>query len=318
MAALNPKVSIIGCGYVGTKYAYALAIKGLARQIVMVDVNRERLESDVMDIAHGAPFFPPVEVRAGSYSDIDGSDLVVIAAGKNLLPGQTRLDIARANTEIFKKIIPEIVRHAPDAVLLVVTNPIDVLSYVTYRVSGKEAGSVIGSGTVLDSARLRYLLGQHCTIDPRHIHAYVIGEHGDSEFPAWSCASVGGVLFSEYCVGCKDAATCQRSARLEAIFNDVRTAAYKIIKGKGETSFGVGLSLVKITQAILRDENAVLPVSSLMNGYGGVNDVYMGLPAVINKGGVRETLKLGLNAGEQQQFRSSADTVKRIIAELGF
>ena len=317
MDVLKPKVSIIGCGNVGMRFAYALMIKGIARQIVIVDLDRNRLEGEVMDLSHGAAYVSPVEIMAGDYSDIDNSDLVVITAGKKQKPGQTRTDLAKDNVELFRKMIPEIMKYAPSAILLVVTNPVDVLAFAAYKISGKPDREVISSGTVLDSARFRFLLSKHCRVDPHNIHAYILGEHGDSEFAVWSRAMIGGVLFNEYCNVCSNAKLCSRQTAFRDIFNEVKDSAYKIIEKKGETSYGIGLALVRITQAIINDENAILPVSSLVKGYLGITDVYLSLPAVLNKNGVRQILALELDNAEQDAFKNSAAAVKRVIKEAG-
>ncbi|MCM8797763.1 MAG: L-lactate dehydrogenase, partial [Candidatus Omnitrophica bacterium] len=269
---LKPKVSIIGCGNVGIRYAYALMIKGIARSIVLVDVDRRRLEGEVMDLSHGAAYIHPVEVVAGGYPDITDSDVVVITAGRKQLPGQSRIELAKDNVEIYKKIIPEIIKYSFGSLILVVTNPVDVLSYAAYKFSQKPAQEVIGSGAVLDTARFRFLLAKHCKVDSRNIHAYILGEHGDTEFPVWSKAIIGGVLFKDYCYICKNVPFCRQKEEFDKIFIEVRDSAYKIIERKNETSYGIGLALVRITEAILNNENAVLPVSSLVKEYLGVND----------------------------------------------
>jgi len=317
MAGLKPKVSIIGCGNVGMRYAYALILKGVVRQIVLVDVDRERLEGEVMDLSHGAPYISPVEIIAGDYPDIKNSDLVVVTAGKKHRPNQTRLDLAKDNVELYRKIIPEVVKYAPLSILLIVSNPVDVLSYAAYKLSAKPANKVIGSGTVLDTARFRFLLGRQCEVDSRNIHAYILGEHGDSEFPVWSRAMIGGVLFKDYCPICKKSSTRQCDKELDNIFIEVRDSAYKIIERKQETSYGIGLALVRITEAIINDEKSILPVSSLVEDYLGINDVYLSLPAVIDREGVREVLKIELEPQEEQAFKKSADAVKRVIKESG-
>ena len=317
MADLKPKISIIGCGNVGMRYAYALIMKGGVRQLVLVDLDQKRLKGEVMDLSHGAPYISPVEIIAGDYSHIKNSDLVVITAGKKQKPDQTRLDLAKDNVELYRKIIPEIVKYASSAILLIVSNPVDVLSYAAYKFSSKPKEKVIGSGTVLDTARFRFLLSKHCNVDPRNIHAYILGEHGDSEFPVWSRAMIGGVLFKDYCYICKKSATCQHDKELNKVFTEVKDSAYEIIERKQETSYGIGLALVRITQAIINDENAILPVSSLVENYLGIDDVYLSLPSVINKEGVREVLKIELNPQEKQAFKNSADAVKRVIRETG-
>jgi L-lactate dehydrogenase len=290
MNGLRPKVSIIGCGNVGMRFAYALMIKAIARQIVIVDLDRKRLEGEVMDLSHGAPYIPPVEVIAGEYADIKDSDLVVITAGKKQSPGQSRIDLVRDNVALYRAMIPEIVKHAPNAILLVVTNPVDILAYAAYKISGKPAGQVMSSGTVLDTARFRFLLSKHCGVDPHSIHAYILGEHGDTEFAVWSKAMIGGVLFKDYCAVCASGPSCKRQIEFGQIYNEVRNSAYQIIERKGETSYGIGLALVRIAQAVLNDENTILPVSNLIDGYLGVRDVYLSLPAIVNKTGVRQAL----------------------------
>jgi L-lactate dehydrogenase len=317
MDSLKPKVSIIGCGNVGMRYAYALIMKGLARSIVITDMDKKRLEGEIMDLSHGAPYISPVEISAGDYPDIKDSDLVVITAGKKQKPGQTRLELAKDNVGIYRQIIPQIIKYAPSAILLVASNPVDILSYAAYKFSSKPAHEVIGSGTVLDTARFRFLLAQHCKIDPHNIHAYILGEHGDSEFAVWSNAMIGGVLFKNYCLVCGNGQMCRPEKELEEIFVEVRDSGYKIIEKKGETSYGIGLSLVRITQAILHDENAILPVSNLINGYLGLQDVCLSLPAVVNRNGVRETLKLELSSQEQEQLKHAAEAVKSVIRQVG-
>ena len=314
---LKPKVSIVGCGNVGMRYAYALIMKGLARSIVITDIDKERLEGEVVDLSHGAPYVSPVEITAGDYPDIKGSDLVVITAGKKQKPGQTRLALAKDNVEIYRQVVSQIVKYAPSAILLVATNPVDILSYAAYKFSSKPANEVIGSGTVLDTARCRFLLAQHCKIDPHNVHAYILGEHGNSESAIWSNATVGGVLFKSYCSMCGNSHVCRQEEELEKIFSEVRDSAYKIIEKKGETSYGIGLSLVRITQAILHDENAVLPVSSLITDYLDMRDVYLSLPAVVNKNGVRELLKLEFAKKEEKALKKSADAIKEVIKEVG-
>lgn len=317
MEKKGAQVSIIGCGSVGVRYAYALAIKRAARRIVMVDLDRKRLDAEVLDLSHGAPFIAPVEFVAGGYPEIAGSDLVVITAGKKQKPGQSRIDLARDNVDLFRSIVPSVMEHAPDAVLLVVSNPVDILAYVAFRFSGKPAGEVIGSGTVLDSARFRYLLARHCGVDPRNVHAYILGEHGDSEFAVWSRVMIGGVLFNEYCPACNRRTCCRHDGILNKIFTEVRNSAYRIIEAKGETSYGIGLSLVRITQAVINDEKAVLPVSVFLDDYMGFSDLYMSIPSIVGGRGVSQTLRLGLDEKEAAQLRESAAVLRGVITECG-
>jgi L-lactate dehydrogenase len=317
MENLRPKVSIIGCGNVGMRYAYALMIKGIARQITIVDLDKKRLEGEVMDLSHGEPYISPVKVSAGDYPDLVGSDLVVITAGKKQQPGQSRMDLVRDNVGLFRKIIPEIIKYAPEAILLVVTNPVDVLAYAAYKISGKPASQVMSSGTVLDTARFRFMLSEHCGVDPHNIHAYILGEHGDSEFAVWSKAMIGGVLFKEYCSICSNSKLCHRQDYFKSIFDEVKNSAYQIIDKKGETSYGIGLALARITQAILNDENAILPVSSLVEDYLGVRDVFLSLPAIVNRSGIKGVLRLDLDQSEQEAFKNSAAAVRKVIRESG-
>ena len=312
----KPRISIIGAGNVGMRYAYAAMIRGLAREMVIVDINRERLEGDVMDLSHGAPYVNPVRITAGDYPAIADSDIVVITAGRNQRPGQSRMDLVKDNVELYRAIIPQAMKYAPGAIFLTVTNPVDVLAYAAYRFSGKDPAKVMSSGTVLDTARLRYLLSAHCGVDASNVHAYILGEHGDSEFPVWSKAMVGGVIFSEYCAFCGNA-RCRPEEELRGIFEEVRSSAYQIIARKQETSYGIGLALARITQAIVNDECHILPVSTLVRGYLGVNDVFLSLPSIISRNGVEKVLELDLNSAEQDAFRKSAAAVGAVIREAG-
>jgi L-lactate dehydrogenase len=313
MTKENPKISIIGFGNVGVRFAYAAIIRGITRTIIAVDIDKERMEGEVIDLSHTAPFTEKVDIIAGDYNDITESDLVVITAGKNQEPGQTRLDIAKGNVELFKKIIPKIYKYAPSAIYLIVSNPVDILSYATYKISGKDWHEIIGSGTTLDTARLRFTLADHCDLDPKNIHGYILGEHGDTEVPIWSRVLIGGLLFNDYCQQCSRINECNREEILDDLFQKVRDSAYKIIDKKGETSYGIGLSLTRISQAILNNENHILPVSCYIEDYLGINDVYFSLPAILNRGGVREILKLELSDQEKEDLKHSAQTLKEVI-----
>jgi L-lactate dehydrogenase len=318
MNNLNPKVSVIGCGNVGLRYAYGMLIKGTARALVLVDIDKERIKGEVSDISHGIPYGFPVKITAGDYPDIKNSDLVVITAGKKQKEGQSRMELAGENVKLFKKIIPDIVKFAPDAKILVVTNPVDVMSFAAYKFSGKPAREVIGSGTVLDSARFKFLLAEHCSIDARNIHAYVLGEHGDSEFPMWSRAMVGGVFFNEYCQHiCTKRYKCRKEEEHDKIFQQVRGSAYEIIRRKGETSYGIGLAMVRITQAILNNQMAVLPVSSYIKGLFGLKECYISLPAVVGKEGVREIIYSQPDKKEEEQLNNSVAAIRETLKHTG-
>jgi L-lactate dehydrogenase len=271
-----------------------------------------------MDLNHGLSFTHPAMISAQDYEGCADSDIVVITAGANQKPGQTRIDLAQANTEIFKDIIANVMKYAKDAIILVVTNPVDVLTYVTLKISGLPVNRVIGSGTLLDTSRFRYLIGEHCGVDTRNVHAYIIGEHGDTELPVWSNASIGGMTIDKYCPTCKDFQGCDKEKKLGELFDEVKNAAYKIIEAKGSTYYAVALALVRITEVILRDENSVLPVSTLMKGYYGVSDVCLSLPCVVNRSGVDRSLNIELSDKEQAQFRNSADAMKAVIKGLKF
>ena len=311
---MKPKVAIVGAGNVGTTFAFSLMISGLAREIVIIDRDAKKAEGECMDLSHGLSFGHPARIFSGGYEACEGADVVVITAGARQKPGQTRLDLVQQNTDIFKDIIPQITRNAKDAVILVVTNPVDILTYVTLKVSGLPANQVFGSGTTLDSSRFRFLISEHCGVDPRNVHAYIIGEHGDTELPVWSHANIAGMVLKDYCAICGRG--CEVKDELGKLFEEVKTAAYRIIEYKGATYYAIALALVRIVGAILRDENSVLPVSSLINNYYGVNDVCLSIPSIVNKKGIVRPLALELSPQEQEQFKYSAQKLKEIIKEL--
>lgn len=314
----KPKVSIIGSGNVGSAFAFALMIRGIAREIVIVDKDKKKAAGECMDLKHGLSFTYPVTISSQGYEGCADSDIVVITAGARQKPGQTRIDLVQTNVDIFKDIISNIIKYTKDAIILVVTNPVDILTYLTLQISGLPANRVIGSGTALDTSRFRYLISEHCKVDPRNVHAYVIGEHGDTELPVWSNASIGGMKIEKYCPMCKNFGNCGHEKELEKLFDEVKNAAYEIIEAKGATSYAIALALVRITEVILRDENSVLPVSILMKDYYGINDVCLSLPAIVNRGGVERVLRLELSAKEQAQFKHSARTLKGIIKGIKF
>jgi len=313
----KPKVSIIGCGNVGIRYAYSLMLNGCARQITLVDYFKDKAEGEALDLSHGAPFTPPVNVTAGEYKDIKDSDLVVVTAGKKQKQGQTRIDLLKDNVNLFRSIIPEIIKYAPNAILLIASNPVDILTYAAYKISGKPADKVIGSGTLLDSARFRYEIAKHCNIDARSVHAYILGEHGDTEFPVWSKATVGGVNIENHCMLCDNKKDCNHTEKLTSIFDNVKNSAYTIIEKKGETSYGIGLALTRITESILLNENSVLPVSVFVKDFYGVNDVYLSLPSVINSDGIRQVQQIEFNSKEKESFINSATILKNLLKEIG-
>ncbi|MCD6555418.1 MAG: L-lactate dehydrogenase, partial [Anaerolineae bacterium] len=307
------KVAVVGAGMVGSTFAYALLLGGLVGEIVLIDIDHKRAEGQAMDLQHAVPLSNPARIWAGDYPDCAAADVVVVAAGTAQRPGETRLDLVKRNAAIFKDIIPRITEHNTTGVLLIATNPVDVLSYVAWKVSGLPAQQVIGSGTVLDTARFRYLLSEHLSVDPRSVHAYIIGEHGDSEVPVWSLANVAGMRLSDFCnrEGCELGAEAR-----ERIVHQTRDAAYEIIQRKGATYYAVATGLLRIVESILRDQHTVLAVSSLVPGHYDIEDVYLSLPAVINRKGVERVLNLPLNEQETEALRQSAAVLHRVLDEL--
>lgn len=305
------KVLIIGAGFVGTSFAYSLMQKGIVEEIVLYDIDEKRALGEALDLAHGISFTKPVEIKAGNLEDAKNSDIVVITAGAKQRPGESRIQLLDRNINIFKDLIPQIVKKGFNGIFLVVTNPVDILTYFTYKFSNFPRNKVIGSGTVLDSSRFAYLLSRHCNIDPRSINAYIIGEHGDTAVAAWSLTHIGGVPISEFCPIC--GRNCFEEEVKEKILKEVRESAYKIIEYKGATYYAIGLALVHIVEAILRDEKKVLPVSSVHPNIYGLEDVPLSLPSVVGKGGVEKVLNLKLTEKEQKELFQSAKSIKDVI-----
>lgn len=307
------RVAIIGVGNVGATFAYALLLSGLAAEIVLIDANRARAEGEAMDLNHALPFTHPTRVWAGDYSDCAGAVVTVLTAGAPQNPGETRLDLIKKNAAIWSQIVPQAVKPNPNGILLIATNPVDVLTYAAWKLSGLPPERVIGSGTILDTARFRYLLSQHFAVDARSVHAYIIGEHGDSEVPVWSSANIAGMRLEQF--GQSQQIPCDPRA-MEEIFLQTRDAAYRIIERKGATYYAVAAGLMRITQAILRNQRTVLSVSSLIRGYHGLNDVCFSLPTVIDRGGVEQVIRLELDSGEIEKLRQSAQILRKTIASL--
>lgn len=307
------RVVLVGTGAVGCSYAYSLINQGVAEELVLIDVNEAKAEGEAMDLNHGMPFAPsPIKVWSGSYQDCENADLVVITAGLAQKPGETRLDLVEKNTKIFKQIVKNIMESGFNGIFLVATNPVDILTYVTWKESGLPKERVIGSGTVLDSARLRFALGNYFNVDTRNVHATIIGEHGDTELPVWSHAMIGIEPLDAVLERKGDV----KKECLEEIFVNVRDAAYQIIQRKGATYYAIGMSLVRITKAILNNENSILTVSAYLDGEYGQKDVYIGVPAVINRSGVRELVEIELNEKEKEQFQHSVLLLKETMKPL--
>ena len=306
------KVAIIGAGGVGATTGYALMVQGIASEIVLIDINKEKAEGEAMDLMHGASFVPPVEVYAGDYSDCEDADVVIITAGAKQEPDETRLELVKKNTEVFKQIVPSITEYTEDAILLVVTNPVDILTYVTLQLSGLPKNQVIGSGTVLDSSRFRSLISNHCQVAASNVHGYIIGEHGDSEVPVWSLTNIAGTPLDNYCPICDY--NCE--GELKGIGEEVKNSAYEIIEKKGATFYAVSLAVARIVRSILRDENSILTISSYMNGQYGVEDICLSLPTIVDSQGVEQVLSLPLNEEEETAFIESAKKLKDIADDL--
>jgi L-lactate dehydrogenase len=307
------RVAIVGVGNVGATFAYALLLTGLASEIVLIDKNHAKAEGEAMDLNHAIPFSHPTRVWAGDFADCAGSAVIVLAAGALQRPGEKRLDLAARNAAIWQDIVPKVVQHNPNAVLLVATNPVDVLTYATLKLSGLPPQRVIGSGTILDTARFRYLLSEQFHVDARSVHGFIIGEHGDSEVPVWSLANIAGMKLRDFCAARQME---YDSQAMEEIFRKTRDAAYDIIQRKGATYYAVAAGIMRLTEAILRNQNTVLSVSSLVQNFYGIDEVCLSLPTVVNCSGIAEVLRIQLDASEIDLLRRSADVLKRAIAAL--
>lgn len=312
---ITNKVSIVGAGFVGATTAFALMTGGSVSEIALIDIDEKKLKGEVMDLNHGISFVPQVRIHEGTYDDCADSNIVIITAGVGQKPGESRIDLLKRNIGVFEHIVPKVIEHNRDCILLVVTNPVDILTYAALKISGLPENQVFGSGTVLDSARFRYLLSTHCHVSPHNVHAYIIGEHGDTEVPAWSITNIAGVPIHKFCAQC--GADCMDIEK-QRIFEEVKNSAYRIIEGKGATYYAVALAVRRIVEVILRNENAVLSVSSLMKGHYGLDNVCLSLPSIVNEDGIVKVLELALSEEEIQGFRHSAHTLRSILTDIGF
>jgi L-lactate dehydrogenase len=315
------KIGIVGCGMVGSASAFALVMRGVGREIVLVDLNRARAEAEANDIYHAVPFANPLTVRAGVYADLAGAKVVVIAAGVAQKPGETRLQLLQRNAAVLAQVVPAILEHAPDAVLLVVSNPVDILTHLAAHFAaqrGVPGTRVIGSGTTLDTARFRALLGRHFGVDPHHVHAYVIGEHGDSEVLTWSQATIAGMNLEDFC---RIRGATLTSADRERIDEQVRRAAYHIIAGKGATYYGIGSAVARLVDVLLHDQRAILTICTRIQGVPGLEDVTLALPHLVGGDGAQAAIPLPLNATEQAGLQRSAgilrDAIGSVMGTLG-
>lgn len=310
MSLNSRKAAIIGCGFVGSASAFAIMQSGLFSEMVLIDADRAKAEGEALDISHGLPFAKPMQIYAGSYEDISDASIIIVTAGAGQKPGETRLDLVKKNVSIFKSIIPEIAKNNQEAILLIVANPVDILTYTAAKLSGYPENRVFGSGTVLDSARLKYLLGEHLSVDSRSVHAFIIGEHGDSEIAAWSSANVSGIPLNKFC---EMRGHYNHEASMRKIAEDVKNSAYEIIEKKRATYYGIAMSVKRICEAIVRDEKSILPVSSIQHGTFGIHDVALSMPAIVGANGVETLVPIELNEEEQTALIQSAETLKEVI-----
>mgnify|MGYP005969400621 CR=1 FL=1 len=303
---------MVGCGFVGSASVFALMQSGLFTEIVLIDADKNKAEGEAMDISHGIPFTSPMKIYAGDYDDVKDAAIVIISAGAGQKPGETRLDLVNKNVAIFKSIIPEIAKRNFAGILLVVANPVDILTQVAIKLSGLPENRVIGSGTVLDSARLRYELGKHLSVDSRSVHAFIVGEHGDSEIAAWSSANVSGIPLHDFCEmrGHHD-----HEGATSEIAEKVKNSAYEIIQRKGATYYGIAMSVKRICEAIIRDERSILPISTMMDGEYGIKDVVLSMPSIVGAEGFISKVPISLSEDEIKALHKSAETLKSVLEE---
>jgi L-lactate dehydrogenase len=306
------KVVIIGCGFVGASCAFALMQSGLFSEMVLIDSDRAKAEGEALDISHGIPFAKPINIYAGDYDDIKGASIVIITSGANQKPNETRLDLVKKNICIFKSIIPEITKRNYKGILLIVANPVDILTTVAQKLSNLPENKVFGSGTVLDTARLKYELGNHLNVDSRSVHAFIIGEHGDSEIAAWSSANVSGIPLNKFC---EMRGHFNHDEAMKRIAENVKNSAYEIIEKKKATYYGVAMAVKRICEAIVRDEKSILPISSLMKGDFGIEGISLSMPAIVGKDGVECLVPIQLNEEEISKLQQSAQTLKDTLSQ---
>ena len=309
----SKKAVMIGCGFVGSASVFALMQSGLFTEIALIDADKNKAEGEAMDISHGIPFASPMKIYAGDYDDVADAAIVIISAGAGQKPGETRLDLVNKNVAIFKSIIPEIAKRDFGGILLVVANPVDILTQVAIKLSGLPEKRVIGSGTVLDSARLRSKLGQHLSVDSRSVHAFIVGEHGDSELAVWSGANVAGIPINDFC---ELRGHYQHQESMERIYKTVRDSAYDIIQKKGATYYGVAMAVARIAESIVMNENAVLPVTSLMEGEYGLEGLCISVPTIVSQKGAEKVLEIPLSDEEKEKLLSSAKELKEVLDGL--
>lgn len=309
------KCAIIGCGFVGATTAFSIVQSGLFSEIVLIDADKKKAEGEAMDLNHGIPFLHSMKIYAGDYSDLADCYITIITAGGGQKPNQTRLDLVKQNANIYKSIIPQITAVNTEGILLIVSNPVDIMTYVAMKLSGFPSSRVLGSGTVLDTARLKYLLGEHLGVDSRSVHAFIIGEHGDSELPVYSSANISGIDLNGFCNSVNGA--CEKND-LDNIYQEVKNSAYRIIEKKGATYYAIALATTRIVEAIVKNQHSVMPVSCYVEGHYGLSNVCLGIPAILGSNGIEKVLDIPLNDEEMEKLTASANKLKEVIKDLGF
>ncbi len=310
MAVDTRKVALIGCGFVGSASAFALMQSGLFSEMVLIDANTDKAEGEALDIAHGLSYAKPMQIYAGKYEDIADAAIIVISAGANQKPGETRLDLVKKNISIFRSIMGELNRVKVEGILLIVANPVDILTAAAQKLSGLPENRVFGSGTVLDTARFKYLLGEHLDVDARNVHAFILGEHGDSEIAVWSSANISGIPVNEFC---ELKGHYEHEKAMKEIADNVKNAAYEIIQKKQATYYGIAMSVRRICEAVIRDEKSILPISRMLHGEYGLDGMALSLPAIVGKGGVEAPVPAKLSDEELAALRKSGETLKEIL-----
>jgi L-lactate dehydrogenase len=312
MAVDTRKVALIGCGFVGSASAFAIMQSGLFSEMVLIDANTDKAEGEALDIAHGLSYAKPMQIYAGKYEDISDAAIIVISAGANQKPGETRLDLVKKNISIFRSIMGELNRVKVEGILLIVANPVDILTAAAQKLSGLPENRVFGSGTVLDTARFKYLLGEHLDVDARNVHAFILGEHGDSEIAVWSSANISGIPVNEFC---ELKGHFDHENAMKEIADNVKNAAYEIIQKKQATYYGIAMSVRRICEAVIRDEKSILPVSRMIHGEYGLDGMALSLPAIVGKDGVEAAVPAKLSDEELTALRKSGETLKAILDE---
>jgi L-lactate dehydrogenase len=310
---MGSKIVLIGCGAVGATFAYTVLLKGLANSLVIIDANEDKALGDILDLNHGQMFASPTRITAGHYADCADAEIVVITAGAAQRPGETRIDLMKRNVAVTESIVRQVTAYNQSGILLIVTNPVDILTQVALKTSGWPKNRVIGSGTLLDCSRFRYLVSQAIKVDPRNVHGWIVGEHGDSEVPIWSSLSVAGIKLTE-----SSGRWHLSEEQKEEICRETRNAAYRVIEKKGATYYAIALALARICEAIMNDQRSVLPVSTLVEDYCGVSGVCIGVPCVIGRNGVEEVLELPMSPDEIERFQHSASVIRAHLAEIGY